>query len=287
MQGQGPDVVCLLPQDADFDSFGLPVPFTDNSEGVGIESGTIEIRGDFSRFRRRNHTSYPVKGERVNSAHFHAIGDQVPAPPERLQSVRLDLVTIFSFFIVGMAVDDLQASVLLHRSEYGSQIGVTRGDRLQRDPSAQAFTIYQEVVHGEGFQQPAAQIVAHHVVAAFDVVFVRPAVAGDIHVEQLFNGFPVVLKGLSGQFLAARHLVPLPTDADFIKGDTARGVNHVQEPQITAKQGRGVIRQGIHRSKVFHKDKNSFRQNSTEALVFYQALNFFIASVSSVRSVFV
>ena len=120
MQGQGPDVVCLLPQDADFDPFGLPVPFSDNSEGVGIEFGTIEIRGDFSRFRRRGHTTYPVERERVNSTHFHAIGDQVPTPPERLQSVRLDLVTIFSFFIVGMAVEDLQASVLLHRPEYRS-----------------------------------------------------------------------------------------------------------------------------------------------------------------------
>ena len=85
----------------------------------------------------------------------------------------------------------------------------------------------------------------------------------------------MVLKGLSGQFLAARHLVPLPTDADFIQGDTARGVNHVQEPQITAKQGRGVIRQGVHRSKVFHKDKKGFRQNSAEALVFLSGTQFF------------
>ena len=269
MQWQGPNIVRLLPIDPNFNPFGGLPRNPDNSEGVGIELRAIKIQGDFSLFRRRSYINYPIEGKRINSAHLHAFGDQIPAPSKGLQPVRFNLVALFPLFIVGMTIDDFQASVLFHRPENGRQVGVARGNRFQCDSSAQAFTIYQEIVYSEGFQQPASQIVPFEVIAVFDKVFVRPAVAGDIDIEERFDGFPVILEGLSRKFLSARPFVPEPAAADFIQRDSSRGIDRLQKPQVTAQQRRRIIRQGIHRPKFFHKDKNSFRQNSAEASIYF------------------
>ena len=70
----------------------------------------------------------------------------------------------------------------------------------------------------------------------FDIIFVGGLVAGDTYVEELFNGFAVLVEGPQRNGLAFGQVVKQPPAVDFGKGDASGTIDRIGQPDISVEE---------------------------------------------------
>ena len=80
------------------------------------------------------------------------------------------------------------------------------------------------------------EIVLNQLGFVFDVVFVSGLVAGDTYVEELFDGFAVLVEGPQRNGLAFGQIVKQPPAVDFGKGDASGTIDRIGQPDISVEE---------------------------------------------------
>ena len=160
-----------------------------------------------------------------------APSQHIPALFEKFQTVGVqDEGTLF--ILPETLVSHFDGHLVPHGVHDDRKPLLAGGDLLKEDPVAHVGTLVQQVVHGQGLQQPLADAVALQVIGVGDVVPQRP-VALDLDSEGVQDGLPVVMEGaLIKLFAGLVQWRILPKVAELLPGDVSVAVDGVNQPNI-------------------------------------------------------
>ena len=83
------------------------------------------------------------------------------------------------------------------------------------------------------------EVVLNQTCYVLDIVFVGGLVAGDTYVEELFDGFAVLVKDPQRNGLAFGQAVKQPAAVDFGKGNTSGTIDRIGQPDISVEETGG------------------------------------------------
>ena len=121
---------------------------------------------------------------------------------------------------------------------FENRFQITQGRRYVFDENSvsDAFILQNHIAGRKTVEQPLGEIVLNQFGFVFDVVFVGGLVAGDTYVEELFDGFAVLVEGPQRNGLAFGQVVKQPPAVDFGKGDASGTIDRIGQPDISVEE---------------------------------------------------
>ena len=193
---QGPEIFPLRAEDFQIHNLRRAVIIVDDSEAVAEIFLGVEIFGIGEGVVGFTHFLHPVESIYPQCVLRSIPRDHVPPLSEYLDKIGLHFggVAVLS---PEALVGHLQGAGIPHRLYYRGKVLLTGRNPLEKDAPFQAMALVDEVVHGEGVQEPCPDSAFLHVVSVLNIVAVSvPPVADDADVEYLLDGIPVVMESL-------------------------------------------------------------------------------------------
>ena len=233
VEGEGADVLAVHAED--FDTDGLRLFGGDDAEAVGKVGGGVEVFGVGEGGVGGGEAVDAVEGEGAEGVPFFAEADDVPALPEYFDAVGLDGVDAGGVVPVAL-VQEFDFEAVAHGFDDGCEELAPGGDFFEEDAAFEVMAFVDEVIDGEGVEEPVADASFFHVFGVFDVIVIAaPAVAFDVDVEDLFDGSPPVVEIPEGHVFAVAQLGAEPAFVDFFECDFPCAVDGVYEPDVFVK----------------------------------------------------
>ena len=235
MQGQGTQVLRLLAGAFDYDAARRNIGIGSNADG-GCQM--ILGRKPFGQAKRLfgdREVLNPIQCIDFDLRIIHGGPIYIPAPFVALHEIgpQLDMLGLFQ---IERVVLDLQHAQFPDGFENRFQI--TQGRRYVFDENSvsDAFILQNHIAGRKTVEQPLGEIVLNQFGFVFDIIFVGGLVAGDTYVEELFDGFAVLVEGPQRNGLAFGQVVKQPPAVDFGKGDASGTIDRIGQPDISVEE---------------------------------------------------
>ena len=159
----------------------------------------------------------------------------IPAPFVELHEIgpQLDMLGLFQ---IERVVFDLQHAQFPDGFENRFQIAQGRRYVFDENSVSDAFILQNHIAGRKTVEQPLGEIVLNQFGFVFDIIFIGRLVAGDTYVEELFDGFAVLVEGPQRNGLAFGQAVKQPPTVDFGKGDASGTIDRIGQPDISVEE---------------------------------------------------
>ena len=237
VQGQGTQIVSQHGCGANEDCLGLGVA-EDAVVVAEIAFGTEGTRNSITLGGGREGEN-TVEGIVAQFGVDIALSRHIPALAEDTQAVRREAERVRLGAVVAL-IGDFEDGAGGDGIDDGHEETLPRGDVLEEDMRADMLPLRDDLLHGKRVEYPMLQVVAVEFVGVGDVIVGLPATfaATDIDVvEFLYLG--TVTQERAARVFALAGVVECgirPTLGDVAQGDLPRGIDGVDEPNVTAKR---------------------------------------------------
>ena len=159
----------------------------------------------------------------------------IPAPFVELHEIgpQLDMLRLFQ---IERVVFDLQHAQFPDGFENRFQIAQGRRYVFDENSVSDAFILQNHIAGRKTVEQPLGEVVLNQLGFVFDIIFIGRLVAGDTYVEELFDGFAVLVEGPQRNGLAFGQVVKQPPAVDFGKGDASGTIDRIGQPDISVEE---------------------------------------------------
>lgn len=237
VQGQGTQIVSQHRRGANEDGLGFGVA-EDAIVVTKIAFGTERTRDGVAVGRGREGDN-TVEGIVAQFGVDIALSRDVPALTKDTHTIRCKAECV-RFGTVVALIGDFKDGTGSDGVDDGHKEPLPRRDVLEDDMRADALLLRDDLLHGKRVENPMSQVVAVEFVGVSDIVVGLPATlsATDVDVVEFLYLRAVALE-CAARVLALARVVEgciRPTRRDVAQSDMSRGIDGVDEPDVTAKR---------------------------------------------------